>query len=80
MRDILRDIYTHRYEAQPGRQRECNEKQAEAEAPWEALEQRIGSEQREKLQAMEDGISFESNFGWFREGFQLGALLMLELL
>ena len=77
---ILDDIYAERYSVgHPAGDipREVLDQDA---AFWEEVESILGEEAVGEQQKRACDISFEEERNTFREGFRLGALLMLELL
>ncbi len=47
---------------------------------WDKIQTLIGLETLDKLTDIQASIGNEKSLTWFREGFRLGASLMLELL
>lgn len=80
MSDILRNLYTGNFTAQPKTRAEYFQQANQVEALWEKAGERLGEDLLEELRAAEADLQFEHNFNWYREGFRLGALLTLELL
>ena len=79
MQDILKSLYTGSFTAQPAPNTQYFQQANQVEDLWEKVRELIGEDLLEELRAAENSIQFEHNFNWYREGFRLGALLMLEL-
>ncbi len=80
MTDILKEIYIERFFA---RRPLTEEYQALADkdgALWEKVRPLLGKELVDQMQHCQSDINYQTNYEWFREGFQMGAALMLELM
>lgn len=75
MTDLLREICFGNYEPHIG----FHPMGKEGEALWEKAAELLGRETVDQLVLAQGGQLQEESYDWFREGFRLGALLMLEL-
>ena len=80
MTDILKELYEERFynnwQITPEYQ-ELNDKET---ALWEQVKPLIGQKIIDQLTSSQSDVTYQSNYEWFREGFRLGAGLILELL
>lgn len=77
---ILADIYSGRYEIPHPPSHVSRAVLEENNAFWDKVEGLLGREAVEEQQGRTGEIYFEEEQNAFREGFRLGALLMLELI
>ena len=78
MTDILKELYLDYYEGKHTPSADSR-KVCRAETDfWNRLN--LSEEVLSELQIKEADVITEANIDWFREGFRLGASLMLELL
>ena len=75
MQDILREIFDNYYEGKVGGH-PMTEKEREV---WDRAQAVLGGETIDKLIYAQSRSLAESQYDFFREGFLLGAQLMLEL-
>ena len=78
MSDILTELYLNYFEGTHRPSAEYREACKKECAFWETLS--LSEEALNELRCRQVDMVTESNIGWFREGFRLGASLMLELL
>lgn len=76
MTDLLKAICCGDYEPRIG----FHPMSEEGEALWNRAADILGREAVDQLVLAQAGPLQEESCDWFREGFRLGALLMLELL
>lgn len=80
MTDIIKELYEERFYTN---WRATPEYQALADREdelWEQVKPLIGQKIIDQLMGSQSDLSYQTNYEWFREGFRLGASLMLELL
>ena len=80
MTDVLKQVYKDKFFA---RRPLTEEYQSLAEKDgilWKEARPLLGRELMDKIQNSQSDINYQTNYEWFREGFRLGASLMLELL
>ncbi|MDE6932836.1 MAG: hypothetical protein K2P37_09150 [Oscillospiraceae bacterium] len=80
MTSALKKIYEEKFYANwqiTPEYRALSEKEQEL---WEQVKPLIGQKMIDRLMDSQSDISYQTNYEWFREGFLLGASLMLELL
>ena len=75
MTDLLRELCFGTYEPKAN----YHDMSAEDRAVWEKVKTILGREMMDELLYSQCQILQENYLDWFREGFRLGALLMLEL-
>lgn len=80
MTSILKELYEERFYAN---WQVTPEYQALADKEgelWEQVKPLIGRKMIDRLLDIQSDLAYQGNYEWFREGFRLGASLMLELL
>ena len=80
MTDIIKALYAARCAADLPLSEECLKLIQEDGKLWEKVKPLIGREAIDELLYSSSDIAYQTNYEWFREGFRLGAGLMLELL
>ena len=75
MQEILKEIFEGDYEPKEG----CHPMTAEEREVWDNAQKLLGGEMIDKMVYAQARSLAESQYAYFREGFRLGALLMLEL-
>ena len=80
MTDILKQIYEDKFFARRPLTEEYQSLSEKDGILWEKARPLLGRELTDKIQNNQSDINYQTNFEWFREGFRLGASLMLELL
>ena len=79
MTNILKSLYEERFyanwQATPEYQ-ELADKEGEL---WEQVKPLIGQKMIDQIMRSQSDLSYHTNYEWFREGFRLGASLILEL-
>ena len=80
MTDIIKELYDSALYTDRAPSEELLALRAEESKLWEKIEPLLGLETMDKLTDVQASIDNEKNLTWFREGFRLGASLMLELL
>ena len=80
MTDILKGLYEQRFYANWQATPEYRELADKEAALWEQVKPLIGRKVIDQIQDSHSDINYQTNYEWFREGFRLGASLILELL
>ena len=80
MTDIIKELYNSALYMDRAPSEELLALRTEELELWSKIEPRLGLEMMDKLTDVQASIDHEKNLTWFREGFRLGAGLMLELL
>lgn len=80
MTDIIKVLYAAHCAADRPLSEECLKLIQEDDKLWEKVKPLIGREAIDELLYSSSDIAYQTNYEWFREGFRLGAGLMLELL
>ena len=78
MTDILKELYFNYYEGAHGPTAEYREACKKESEYWDKLP--LSEEELYELQRRQSDMVTASSIEWFREGFRLGASLMLELM
>lgn len=80
MSDILEDLFYNKFMAEYEPTSVERGFRRKIQQHWEAIDPLISAEKREEMQNFQSAAETDANLSWFREGFRLGAALMLELL
>lgn len=80
MTDILKELFDSPLYIDRAPSEELLALRAEESKLWDKIQPLIGLEIMDELNDVQAGIDNEKNLTWFREGFRLGAGLILELL
>lgn len=80
MTDIIKELFDSALYIDRAPSEKLLALRAEESKLWEKIQPLIGLEIMDELTDVQASIDNEKNLTWFREGFRLGASLMLELL
>lgn len=79
MTDLIKIIYEEAFYSSRVRTPEGQELRTAEEEFMEKLLPLLGRKTLDDIYNLYNDIEFQSNLDWFREGFHLGAMLMMEL-
>ena len=79
MTDIIKELFSSALYMDLAPSKELQALRKEEEAIWEKIQPLLGMDVIDELHNIQVNIANEQNLIWFREGFRLGAGLMLEL-
>ena len=80
MTDILKELFDSPFYSRCGPPEELRALYQQESELWEKLVPELSPEALDSLNAAQADIARADNLQWFREGFRLGASLMLHLL
>ncbi len=80
MTDILKELYEERFYTHWRATPEYRTLTQKEDELWEQVRPMLGQKMIDQLMSSQSDVSYQTNYEWFREGFRLGASLMLELL
>lgn len=80
MTDILKELYEERFYTHWQTTPEYRKLADKEAALWEQAKPLLGQKLIDQLSNSQSDVSYQTNYEWFREGFRLGASLVLELL
>ena len=80
MTDILKELFESPYYCGYDRTEELTELEKKLSSLWEQVTRLVGLDLVDEIYNTEAEIANIKNLQWYKEGFHLGAMLMLELL
>lgn len=80
MSDIIKELYTERFFADRPLTEEYQALAKKDSEIWAKVKPILGRALMDQIQSSQSDLCYQTNYEWFREGFCLGASLMLELL
>jgi hypothetical protein len=80
MTDILKELFESPYYCGYDRTEELTELEKKLSSLWEQVTRLVGLDLVDEIYNTEAEIASIKNLQWYKEGFHLGAMLMLELL
>ena len=80
MNDMLKQIYKDKFFSSRPLTEEYQTLADKDCTLWEKARPLLGQELIDQIQDNQSDINYQTNYEWFREGFRLGASLMLELM
>lgn len=80
MTDILKELYEERFSTHWRTTPEYRALARKEGELWEQVKPLLGQKMIDQLMDSQSNVSYQTNYEWFREGFRLGAGLILELL
>lgn len=79
MTDILKELYKEKFYINWRATPEYQALERKEGELWDQVKPLLGQEMIDQLMDSQSAVAYQSNYEWFREGFRLGAGLLLEL-